>query len=322
MTIRIWSTSPSFGYFAAGPVNFLKSLGYEVDLVPQGKKLSEEEMIRSVKDYDAIIAGIMPISGPIIKAAPKLRIIAQHGVGVNHIDVKAASEKGIVVTNAPGGNSDAVADLTMGLFISLARRIPYADRLVRNGQWAPIVGNQVSGKVLGIVGLGQIGKKVAQRGVGFNMKVLAYDVFKDYEFAKKWGIQYLSLDDVLAQADYISMHVPLSPETNKLIGERELRLMKKDACLVNVARGTIMDEESLYRVLKEGRIKGAALDVFSNEPPTGNPLLTLDNVIVTPHMGGYTIETLEEVGMICAKNIVEVMNGRPPQFVVNSEVLK
>jgi D-3-phosphoglycerate dehydrogenase len=287
MTIRIWSTSPSFGYFVAGPVNFLKSLGYEMDFVPQGKKLSEEEMIKSVKDYDAIIAGIMPISGPIIKAAPKLRIIAQHGVGVNHIDVKAASEKGIVVTNAPGGNSDAVADLTMGLFISLARRIPYADRSVRNGQWAPIVGNQVSGKVLGIVGLGQIGKKVAQRGVGFNMEVLAYDVFKDYEFAQKWGIQYLSLDDVLAQADYISMHVPLSPETNKLIGERELRLMKKDACLVNVARGTIMDEESLYRVLKEGRIKGAALDVFSNEPPTGNPLLTLDNVIVTPHMDGW-----------------------------------
>ncbi len=322
MTVKVWSISQTFGYFATEPVKFLKSQGYEVDLIPQGKKLSEEETVKHAADCNAIIAGVMPVSGAVIEAAGKLKIIAEHGVGVNHIDVKAATRKGIIVTNTPGINSDAVADLTIGLFISLARKIPYANQLVRHGQWSTIVGDQVSGKILGIVGLGQIGKKVAQRATGFDMKLLAYDVFHDDEFARKWGVTYLPLDEVLAQADFVSLHVPLISETNKMISDRELGLMKPSAYLVNVSRGSVIDEESICRVLKEGKIKGAALDVFSNEPPTGSRLLTLDNVILTPHMGGFTIETLNEVGMICAKNIVDAMAGKRPQFVVNPEVFK
>jgi D-3-phosphoglycerate dehydrogenase / 2-oxoglutarate reductase len=154
------------------------------------------------------------------------------------------------------------------------------------------------------------------------MKVLAYDITKDEAFAQKRGITYLSLDELLAESDFISIHIPFTPSTRRLISERELRLMKKEAVLLNISRGDIVDEEALYRVLEEGRIRGAALDVFSNEPPRENPLLKLDNVILTPHMGGYTFEALRETGMICARGIVDVLEGRRPQFVTNPEILK
>ncbi|MFC1958999.1 NAD(P)-dependent oxidoreductase, partial [Chloroflexota bacterium] len=180
----------------------------------------------------------------------------------------------------------------------------------------------LNGKILGIIGLGQIGKKVARRASGFDMKVLAYDVVKDEAFAQKWGITYLSLDELLAESDFLSIHIPLIPSTRGLIGERELRLMKKEAFLLNISRGGIVDEEALYRVLKSVEIGGAALDVFSNEPPKENPLLKLDNVILTPHMGGYTFEALKETGMICVRGIVDVMEGKQPQFVTNPEILK
>jgi D-3-phosphoglycerate dehydrogenase len=183
------------------------------------------------------------------------------------------------------------------------------------------VGFQVFQKVLGIIGLGQIGKRVAKRALGFDMKVIAYDVFKDEPFAQQWGITYLSLEELLAASDFISIHIPSLPSTRKMIGERELKLMKKEAFLVNISRGDVLDEEALYRVLKEKTIQGAALDVFSNEPPGGSPLLALDNVILTPHMGAYTYEALRETGMICARGIVDLFGGKRPRFVVNPEVL-
>ena len=228
MTIKVLSTSPTFGYYASEPVEYLENHGCEVKLVPQGRKMSEEELIESVKECDAIIVGLEKITEPVIQASLKLKIIAKHGAGVDNIDVKAASARGMVVVNAQGANSDAVADLTIGLFLSLARSIPFADRCVKEGEWPRIVGVQINGKVLGIIGLGQIGKKVAKRALGFDMRVLAYDVFKDEAFAKKWGITYLSLDEVLAESDFISIHVPISPSTRGLIGERELSLMKKE----------------------------------------------------------------------------------------------
>jgi len=154
------------------------------------------------------------------------------------------------------------------------------------------------------------------------MKVIAYDIVKDEAFGQKFGVTYLSLDELLAKSDFLSIHVPLNPSTRRLIGERELRLMKKEACLVNISRGNIVDEEALYRVLKEGRIRAAALDVFFSEPPKQSPLLKLDNVILTPHMGGYTFEALREIGMICARGIVDVLEGGRPRFVVNPEILE
>jgi len=322
MTFQVLSTSPTFGYYASEPVDYLRNHGCELELVPQGKKLSEEELIKNVKECSAMIVGVENITEPVIQASTKLRIIAKHGAGVDNIDVEAASSRGIVVINAPGANSNAVADLTIGLFLSLARSIPFADRSVKEGGWPRIVGIQLNGKVLGIIGLGQVGKLVAKRASGFDMKVLAYDVVKDEVFAQKWGITYLSLDELLAESDFISIHVPLSPSTRRLIGEEELKLMKKEAFLLNISRGTIIDEEALYQVLKEGKIRAAALDVFSNEPPRESPLLKLDNVILTPHMGGYTFEALRETGMICARGIVDVLEGRQPQFITNPEILK
>lgn len=322
MPFKVLSTSPTFGHYVSEPSEYLESHGWKVELIPQGKKISEEQLIQSAGQYDAIIVGVEKITSSVIEASKKLRIITKHGIGVDNIDVKAASGRGIVVTNAPGTNSDAVADLTIGLFLSLARSIPSVDRSVKGGEWPRAVGVQINGKVLGIIGLGQIGKKVVKRALGFDMRVLAYDILKDEAFAKERRITYVSLNEVLAQADFLSIHVPISPSTRGLIGEKELNLMKKEAFLVNISRGGIVDEEALYRVLKERRIRGGALDVFAHEPPTGSPLLTLDNVIVTPHMGAYTFEALRETGMVCARSIIDVFEGRRPQFVVNPEVLK
>lgn len=262
------------------------------------------------------------ITQRVIEAAKKVKIIAKHGVGVDNIDVKAATIKGIVISSAVGANSDAVADLTIGLMLSLARDIPFADRSVKEGKWPQIVGSQVNNKVLGIIGLGQIGKKVAKRAFGFDMRILAYDILKDEAFAKEWGITYLTLDEVILGSDFLTIHLSLSPYTFRLIGERELGLMKEGAFLVNISRGDIVDEEALYQVLKNKRIKSAALDLFCEEPPSkGNALLTLDNVITTPHMGGYTFEALNETGMICVRDIINALEGKRPKFIVNPEVL-
>ena len=322
MAIKVFSTSPTFGHYVAEPVDYLKARGYTVNLIPQGKKLTEAELIEAVRDYDAVIVGVEKVTAPVIRAATKLKVIAKHGAGVDNIDVKAASAKGVAVTSAPGTNSDSVADLTMGLFLSLARRIPFADQSVRAGGWPRLVGFQIFKKVLGIIGLGDIGKRVAKRAAGFEMKVMAYDVFRDDAFAQQWGISYLPLDELLASADFVSIHVPSIPATTKMIGERELRLMKKEAFLVNISRGDVLDEEALHRVLKERGIQGAALDVFSSEPPKECPLLALDNVVLTPHMGAYTYEALRETGMICVSGITDLLEGRKPAFVVNPEVLK
>lgn len=322
MSLKVLSTSPTFGYYVPEPLDYLKAHGCTVDLIPQGKKLSQEELSQRMMEYDAAVVGIERITAEVIQASKKLRVIAKHGAGVDNIDVNAASSRGIVVTSAPGTNSESVADLTIGLFLSLARRIPFADQSVRTGGWPRLVGFEMFHKVLGIIGLGQIGKRVAKRALGFDMKVVAYDVLKDEAFAQPWGITYLPLDELLATSDFISIHIPSLPSTHKMIGERELRLMKKEAYLVNISRGDILHEEALYRVLKERTIQGAALDVFSNEPPKESPLLALDNVILTPHMGAYTYEALRETGMICVRGIVDLFDGKRPRFVVNPEVLR
>ena len=322
MDFKVFSTSPTFGYYALEPLEYLAKHGCQIELVPQGKKMSEEELIQSVGQYDAMIVGLDKITKSIIEASKKMKVMTKHGVGVDNIDVEAASKANIVVTNAPSTNSDAVADLTVGLFVSLARNIPFADRSVKEGGWPRIVGTQINGKVLGIIGLGQIGKRVAKRMSGFDMRILAHDIVKDEAFAKKWGVTYTSLDELLTESDFISIHVTLDASTRRMIGERELGLMKKTAFLVNIARGDIVDEEALYRALKDGKIRAAALDAFSHEPPRGSPLLNLDNVISTPHMGAYTYEALREMGMVCVRDIVATLQGRHPQFVLNPEVLK
>jgi len=322
MKFKVLSTSPTFGFFVSEPVEYLKSHGCEVDLTPQGKKVTEQDLVNIGGQYDAMIIGLEKVTASVLHASAKLKAVAKHGAGVDNIDVKTATDKKVVVLSAPGTNADAVADLTIGLFLSLARSIPWADRSVKQGGWPRVVGVQMNEKVLGIIGLGLIGKKVAQRATGFGRKILGYDVIKDEEFARKWGVTFVPLEEILKQADFISIHVPLIPSTRRLIGSKELQQMKKDAFLVNISRGDIVDEEALYQALKEKRIRGAALDVFSQEPIGASPLLQLDNLISTPHMGAYTFEALRETGMICVRGIVDVLEGKVPQFAVNPEVLK
>jgi len=320
MIYKILSTSPSFGYYVFEPLEYLKQHDCEWDLFPQGRTITQEELVDRIREYDAIVVGMEKITEAVLNAAIRLKIIAKHGAGVDNIDMEAATRKGVPVVSAPGANSDAVADLTFGLFLSLARSIPLADHSVKEGKWPRMVGIQVNGKVLGIIGLGQIGKKVAQRAAGFDMKILACDLVKDQSFARRWGVTYLPLEEVLAQADFLSIHIPLGPSSRRLIGEKELRLMKEGSFLVNISRGSIVDEDALYLALKERWIRGAALDVFAQEPPVDHPLLKLDNLISTPHMGGYTYEALRETGMICVQAIVDILNARRPKNVINPDV--
>ena len=322
MSFKLVSTSPTFGYYAMEPVEFLKQNGCAVELAPQGIKLSEDDLVACAAESDAMVVGIEKITARVIQAGKKLKVIAKHGAGVDNIDMETATKNKIVVTSAPGANSDAVADMTIGLFLALARSLPFADRSVKGGGWPRMAGTQLNKKTLGIIGVGQIGKKVARRAAGFDMKILVYDVVKDEAFAAQYKASYLALEDVVKAADFISIHVPLTATTRNLISTREFGLMKKGAFLVNIARGGVVDEAALFSALKEKKIGGAALDVFAQEPPTGSPLLSLDNFIATPHMGGYTMEALNETGMICVRNIMEVLNGRKPDFLNNPEVLK
>lgn len=318
MKYRVVSTSPSFGEFVFEPVEYLRENGCEVLLKPEFK--TEDDLVAGLANVDALIVGLEPVTAKVMTAAKKLKAVAKHGAGVDNIDIPAATEAGLMVISAPGANSEAVAELTLGLFLSLARSIPLANRQIQDGGWPRIVGLELADKTLGIVGFGQIGRKVAARASGFNMKVLAHDDYVDPSSVKETGAEMTSLQRVLEEADYLGLHVPLTPETRGLIGEKELKTMKETAVLVNVARGGIVDEAALLKALKDKSIRGAALDVFEKEPAGPNPLLEMENFIATPHMAGYTREALVETGMICCRGLVAALEGRKPENIVNPDV--
>jgi D-3-phosphoglycerate dehydrogenase len=263
-------------------------------------------------DTVAIIAGLEPITRAVITSAPSLRVIAKHGIGVDNIDLNTAKERGIRVINSPGTNTDAVADLVIALMLCVARRVPDASARLRSGEWPRVIGRSVWGAVLGIVGLGMIGKAVARRARGFNMTLLSYDPYFDREFAQANNIRQATLDEILMQADFVTLHMPYSESTKNLIGENELKMMKPSAFLINAARGGVVDECALLQALSDKTIAGAALDVFSKEPPTGSPFLILPNVVATPHMGAYTEEALQLTSEFAAKMVLEVLAGKKP----------
>lgn len=319
MSYRIVSTSPSFGKFVTEPVELLRRNGCEVELRPDLK--AENDIAENLKDADAVIVGFEPITAKVVAAARRLRVVAKHGAGVDNIDLAAATRAGVVVVSAAGVNSEAVAEFTIALFLALARSISAADRQVRTGGWPRIAGAQLARKTLGIIGLGQIGRLVATRVAAFDMKILAYDAFQTPDAARKFGVELTSLDRVLAEADYVSLHVPLTDQTRGMIGADQLRRMKTSAFLVNVSRGGIVDENALYAALKAKQLGGAALDVFEKEPPGESPLFELENFIAAPHMAGYTIEAVTETGMVCARGILDVLGGRKPDTTINKDVV-
>ncbi len=302
-------TNASFAKYSKRAEEILQDYGLEIIRVKQ-PVTGENDLLGQLDDVVAIITGLEPVTGKVINSAPRLRVIVKHGIGVDNIDLDAAKEKGVIVANSPGTNREAVADLVFGLMLSLARKIPQSDRQVREGKWPKVFGQSVWGKTLGIIGLGVIGKSVAQRAKGFNMKVLAFDKYWDEEFASANGIIRSEVDEILKESDFVTLHVPLMEETRNLIGEKQLSIMKPTAYLINAARGGVVDEDALYKALKEGRIAGAGIDVFSTEPPTQSPLLGLQNVILTPHMGGFTDGALSMTSEFVSQVVVDALKGR------------
>ncbi|MGV8144831.1 MAG: phosphoglycerate dehydrogenase [Methanothermobacter sp.] len=286
--------------------------------------ITPEELVNNIADFDAIVVrSRTKVTSEVIEASRKLKIIARAGVGVDNVDVKAATEKGIMVVNAPQSTSITVAEHTLGVILSLARKISIADKSVKEGKWekSKFMGRELSGKTLGVIGMGRIGSQVVSRCKAFNMEVLVNDPYITEEVASRLGAEVVDRETLFKNADVITIHVPLTPETKHSIGEKEFHMMKEDAFIINCARGGIINEEDLYHALKDGKIGGAGLDVFETEPPKDNPLLSLDNLVATPHIGASTKEAQRDAAIIVAREIIKVLSGNSPMNVLNMPVL-
>lgn len=304
-------------------VGELEKRDCEVVFYPSEQNMSEEEILAWVPGCVGHICGGVKYTAPVMDRLPDLKIIARIGVGFETVDIPAATERGILVATTPGAGAETVSEHAITMIAALSRRIFENDRMVRNGGWTTITGHSIYRRTLGIVGFGLIGRQLARWAKGFDMKILAYDPMPDEAYAKENGISYVSLDTLLAESDYVSLHLPLIPSTRGLIGEKELAGMKPSAFLVNAARGGIVDEKALYEALKEKRLAGAALDVFETEPiEPGNPLLTLDQVIFSPHMAGSTFEGLDAIVGMAVRNVCEWLDGEMPAGAKNPEVLR
>ncbi|GAB7386227.1 phosphoglycerate dehydrogenase [Bacillaceae bacterium] len=282
--------------------------------------LPEEELIRIIPEYDALLVRSQTkVTAAVIEAARNLKVIGRAGVGVDNIDLAAATKKGIVVVNAPDGNTISTAEHSFAMIMAVARNIPQAHKSTTNGEWnrKAFLGVELNNKTLGIIGLGRIGSEVAKRAKAFNMKIIAFDPFLTEERAKKLGVENGTVEDVITKADFITVHTPLTKETKHLISDREFAMMKPGVRIINCARGGIIDEKALYRAITEGKVAGAALDVFEQEPPVDNPLLTLPQVVVTPHLGASTVEAQENVAIDVSEEVLNVLRDLPFKNAVN-----
>ncbi len=310
-------TPRSFGAVSARPLELLQEKGFTIIHNPLARPLKQYELLELTKDADALITGLDEVSATVIGNSPKLRVISKYGVGTDNIDLAAAREKGIVVTTTPGANTEAVADLTVGLMLCVARRITEADRSVKKGEWKKILGVSLYGKTAGILGTGQIGRAVARRlRKGFNSEILLYDRYPDHNFARSLDAAYVSLDEIFSRCHFISVNLPLVAETAALIDAEAFRRMRADAILVNTSRGGIVDENALVNALRSKTIRGAALDVFAEEPLARSELFYLPNLVLTPHIGAYTEEALLIMGVTASQNVIDVLEGRLPATVV------
>jgi D-3-phosphoglycerate dehydrogenase len=281
-------------------------ISYEPEITP-------EQIMEKISNFDIVIVrSRTKITKEMIDRATQCKIIARVGVGLDNIDVEAAKAKNIRVINAVEGAMNAVAELVLGLMLSMAREIPRADREIRNGKWLKkeLMGIELSGKYLGIVGLGNIGKRLAKLARGLNMNIIGFDVMPIADdFARDVGLIKADIDTLISSADFISFHVPLTDSTNHLVNAKRISTMKKTAYIINTSRGEIIDEDALYDALKEGKIAGAALDVFEKEPATGNKLTTLPNVVCTPHIGAQTKEAQALAANVIGEKIIMILRG-------------
>lgn len=319
MKTVVATTSPGFGTVGRVP-RAIEERGWEFircldGSCPDGGVGDHADRI------EALVVGLIGASARMIETMPRLRAILKHGVGVDNIDIAAATERGIPVFNAPGTNANAVAELALGSMFSLARRLPAMNKSVIEGDWQRYVGTEIDGKTLGVIGLGNIGKKLAVKAQKLGMRVLASDVYPDHEFARRNKIEIVQMRELLMSSDYVSLHIFGGKDNLYLIGANELKLMKPSAYLMNFARGEVVDNDALYEALKGDKLMGAAIDAYVQEPPDrSHPIFSHPRVYFTPHSGADTMEAMERVGLMNIEDIDAVLDGRRSPRVLNPEI--
>lgn len=324
MRKKILITAKSFG---KDPRNFeyFTNQGYEIADNPYyGRLLTEDELCEVLRDVDGCLIGLEEMTEKVYSAAPKLKVAQKMGIGIDNMNVAAASSHGVAVTNVPAATTQSVADLTFGLLLDISKKITYTNRRVMSGMWPMDFSNDVYGKTIGIIGFGRIGQAVAKRAKGFDMEVLAFDFWPNHDAAAQLGVRMMdTLEELLTASDYVTLHVPKTEQTIKMINRDRLALMRDGAYLVNASRGGVVDEDALYDALKSGKLAGAACDVLEQEPPIQRPrLFDCDNFVITSHSGGNSIEGLARVSSTAAENIMAVLEGRPCDCIVNWNELK
>ena len=310
---RVLVTPTSYGKSDIRLFTELENAVGEVVYNPTRRPLTSVELVGLLPGCDGYIAGLDAVDANALAAADRLQVIARYGVGVDNVDLEAARQKGIVVTVTPGANAVSVAELVVGLLLALARQLPSAAAATRSGAWPRLSGLTLEGKTIGLLGLGATGKQVARRLRGFDCRILAHDPFADVEWAGRYEVELLGLEAVLAEADFLSLHLPLNPQTRHMVSREFIGRMKPGAYLVNTARGELIDDSALLNGLESGQLGGAALDVFSKEPPDAtHPLLTHPKVIVTPHCASHTDGATNAMGWAAMRDCLAVLNGETP----------
>ncbi len=296
----------------------IEAFADEVVYNETGKPLQPEQLIEMLKGVDGYIAGVDYITEEVINNAPDtLKMISRYGAGTDRVDIPACTKKGIKVTNTPGTNSVAVAELAFALMLNVARNIPMLHATVEKGEWVRSEGIELRNKTLGIVGMGAIGKNIATRAIAFGMKVNAFDPYFDEEFAKENNIGKLTLDEVLQTSDFITLHVPLNDNTRHMINADRISKMKDGAAIINTARGGLIDEDAAAQAVKSGKLSGLGLDAFEEEPLINSPLKGLARVIFTPHTGAHTSEAVEGMGTMAVQNCIDVLSGKDCKYILN-----
>jgi phosphoglycerate dehydrogenase-like enzyme len=303
-------------------VQALRAAGFDLVYPARAAQMTEEELLSALKGIDATLAGSEPYTRRVLEANPGLKAIARVGVGYDAVDLAAATDRGVAVTITPGANHDAVAEHTFALMLALVKDLLAQHAALKSGGWPRKTNLPLRGRTLGIAALGRIGKAVALRGKCFGMKLLAYEPYPDPAFVKQHGVTLMPFDQLLAESDFLSLHMPLTPQSRHCINKQTLGRMKPTAYLINTARGGLVCEADLVEALRTKRIAGAALDVFEEEPPRAtNPLLALDNVVLTPHAAGGDVQSRDDMAEMAARSIVALRQGVwPGEQVVNQEV--
>ncbi len=305
---KILTSPSSFGQINSEPFDLLTQNGFEIINNPYGRKLTEDEVIDIAKDCIGIVAGVESLTAKVIDVLPKLRCISRVGVGMDSVDIEYAKKKGIVVVNTPDGPTRAVAELTLGMTMALLRKIPQADCDMKNKVWKKQTGNLLFGKKIGIIGLGRIGRMVAELFRGLGNMIIGFDLYPDKNWASKKQVQLVDFETVLTQADIVTLHIPGNTDKTPVIGEKELSLMKEGSFLINIARGGVVDEDALYEALHSNKLSGAAVDVFSKEPYDGK-LCDLNNIVLTPHLGSYASEGKLQMEIDAVNNLINSLKN-------------